>query len=70
MFARVSTYQGPPEQMDEGINHARRRILPVVRNNIDGFSGVLFLLADRETGKTTLCCSTEGTFGAVEGRRP
>ena len=49
MFARVSTYEGPPEQMGEGINHARQHILPAVRN-IEGFSGVLFL-ADRESGK-------------------
>jgi heme-degrading monooxygenase HmoA len=49
MFARVSTYQGPPEQLDQGINHARERILPAVRN-IAGFSGVFFL-ADREIGK-------------------
>jgi heme-degrading monooxygenase HmoA len=49
MFARVSTYEGPPDQMDQGINHARERILPAVRN-VAGFSGVLFL-ADRQTGK-------------------
>ncbi len=49
MFARVSTYEGPPDRMQEGISHARERILPAVRN-IAGFSGVLFL-ADRETGK-------------------
>jgi heme-degrading monooxygenase HmoA len=49
MFARVSTYEGPPDRMQEGISHARERILPAVRN-IAGFSGVLFL-TDRETGK-------------------
>jgi heme-degrading monooxygenase HmoA len=49
MFARVSTYQGPPEQLDQGINHARERILPAVRN-LPGFSGVLFL-ADHQSGK-------------------
>ena len=49
MFARVTTYEGPPDQMDEGINHSRQRILPAVRN-VPGFSGILFL-ADRETGK-------------------
>jgi heme-degrading monooxygenase HmoA len=49
MFARVSTYEGPPDRMQEGISHARERILPAMRN-IAGFSGVLFL-ADRETGK-------------------
>jgi heme-degrading monooxygenase HmoA len=49
MFARVTTYEGPPEQLDQGIKHSRERILPAVRN-IAGFSGVLFL-ADRQTGK-------------------
>ena len=49
MFARVSTYQGPPELIDQGVSHARERILPAVRQ-IDGFSGVLFLV-DRESGK-------------------
>ena len=49
MFARVSTYVGPPDRMQEGISHARERILPAVRN-IAGFSGVLFR-AGRETGK-------------------
>ena len=49
MFARVSTYEGSPDRMQEGISHARERILPAVRN-IAGFSGALFL-ADRETGK-------------------
>lgn len=50
MLARVSTYEGPPDRMEEGISHARERILPAARN-IDGFSGIL-LLADRETGKS------------------
>lgn len=49
MFARVSTYEGPPEQLDRAITHGRERILPAIRN-IPGFSGVLYL-ADRETGK-------------------
>jgi heme-degrading monooxygenase HmoA len=49
MFARMSTYEDPPDRTQEGISHARERILPAVRN-IVCFSGVLFL-ADRETGK-------------------
>ena len=58
MFARVSTYEGPPDRMQEGISHARERILPAVRN-IAGFSGVLFL-ADRETGKALSIMLWEG----------
>ncbi len=49
MFARVSTYEGPPEQLDQAITHGRERILPAIRN-VPGFSGILYL-ADRETGK-------------------
>jgi hypothetical protein len=49
MFARVSTYEGPPDRIDQGLSHARERILPAARN-IAGFSGILFLV-DRETGK-------------------
>lgn len=49
MFARVSTYEGPAERIDEGLEHARERILPAARN-IPGFSGILFLV-DRRSGK-------------------
>ena len=49
MFARVSTFEGPPDQIQQGVSHVRERILPAVRN-IAGFSGALFL-TDSETGR-------------------
>jgi heme-degrading monooxygenase HmoA len=50
MFARVSTFQGPPDRTAEGIRVAREQILPVARLQ-DGFLGIL-LLFDRESGRS------------------
>jgi heme-degrading monooxygenase HmoA len=50
MFARVSTFQGPPDQTSEGIRVAREQILPVARLQ-DGFLGI-YLLYDRESGRS------------------
>lgn len=50
MFARVSTFQGPPDQTAEGIRLAREQILPAARLQ-DGFQGI-YLLFDRETGRS------------------
>lgn len=50
MFARVSTFQGPPDQTAEGIRLAREQILPAARL-MDGFRGI-YLLYDRESGKS------------------
>lgn len=50
MFARVSTFQGPPDQTAEGIRLAREQILPAARL-MDGFKGI-YLLYDRESGKS------------------
>ena len=52
MFARVSTYQGDPAQIDQGLNHARENILPRVKQ-IDGFEGVYYLV-DRQSGKALI----------------
>ena len=49
MFARVSTYQGPPDQIDDGVRYAQENIVPRV-HEIDGFEGVYFLV-DRQSGK-------------------
>ena len=48
VFARVSTYRGDPEQIDEGLNYARENILPRVQQ-VDGFEGVYYLV-NRESG--------------------
>ena len=50
MFARVSTFQGPPDQTAEGIRIAREQILPAAKL-MDGFKGI-YLLFDRESGKS------------------
>jgi heme-degrading monooxygenase HmoA len=49
VFARVTTYQGDPRKIDEGLNHARENILPRIQQ-IHGFEGVYYLV-DRESGK-------------------
>jgi heme-degrading monooxygenase HmoA len=49
MFARVSTYQGSPEQIEEGLAHVRENVLPKVRA-LDGFEGAYYLV-DRDSGK-------------------
>ena len=49
MFARVSTFQGQPDQTAEGIKVAREQILPAARLQ-DGFRGI-YLLFDRESGR-------------------
>ena len=50
MFARISTFEGPPEQTAEGIRLARRRFLPVARLQ-EGFRGI-YLLLDAESGRS------------------
>ena len=50
MFARVSTFQGPPDCTAEGIRVAREQILPAARLQ-DGFKGI-YLLYDSESGKS------------------
>ncbi len=50
MFARISTFQGPPDQTAEGIRVTREQILPAARLQ-DGFRGI-YLLFDRESGKS------------------
>jgi len=49
MFARVSTLQGPPDQVDEGIRAVQEQVIPAARQ-MRGFQGML-ALADRTTGK-------------------
>jgi hypothetical protein len=47
--ARVSTYAGNPERLDEGIRYVEETILPEARGNLPGWKGVLWL-ADRTRG--------------------
>src|SRR3989442_4000571 len=50
VFARVSTFQGPPEAAEDGIRAVREQVLPAARN-MPGFRGLLALI-DRSTGKS------------------
>ena len=50
MFARVSTFQGPPEQTAEGIRLTREQILPAAK--LQGGFGGIYLLFDQETGRS------------------
>ena len=49
MFARVSTYECRPEQLDEMHHEGMEHVLPALEMQ-DGFSGGL-VLADRQSGK-------------------
>jgi heme-degrading monooxygenase HmoA len=49
MFARMSTLQGRPDQLDDGIKALQEQVLPAAKE-MRGFKGILGL-ADRATGK-------------------
>lgn len=49
MFARASTLEVPPDQMDEALRNVREQVLPLIQQQ-DGFKGFI-ALADRQTGK-------------------
>jgi heme-degrading monooxygenase HmoA len=49
VFARVTSFEGPPEQVDEMTLHAGEQVFPALRE-MDGFSGVIGL-ADRHSGR-------------------
>ncbi len=50
MYARISTLEGSPDQIDEGLRYVRENVLPQLKQQ-DGFKGMA-ALADRQTGKT------------------
>jgi heme-degrading monooxygenase HmoA len=67
MFARVSTFQGSAEAVDEGIKVAEEQALPGAKE-LEGFKGML-MLVDRATGKSiavTLWESEEAMNASVE----
>ena len=49
MHARMSTLEGPPDRMDEGLRHVREQVLPLLHQQ-DGFKGFV-ALGDRQSGK-------------------
>jgi heme-degrading monooxygenase HmoA len=50
VYARISTFEGSPEHIDEELRHVRENVLPQIQQQ-DGFKGMV-ALADRQTGKT------------------
>ena len=49
MLARVTTFEGSPDQVDELASYAAERVLPAL-SELDGFNGLLGL-ADRQSGR-------------------
>ncbi len=49
MHARMTTLEGPPERMDEGLRQVREHALPQLQQQ-DGFKGFV-ALGDRQSGK-------------------
>ena len=66
MYARVSTSEGSPQQIDEGLRYLREEILPTGKDD-PGFKG-LIALADRNSGKTLsiTLLESEEEMGATE----
>ena len=50
MFARVTTFEGPPEQLEAGVRMFREQVLPWLRD-ASGFRGWIVLL-DREHARS------------------
>ncbi len=50
MFARVSTYTGTSDEIDEAIRQFRENVLPRIEQ-LDGYKGAYFLV-DRQNGKS------------------
>jgi heme-degrading monooxygenase HmoA len=67
MHARVSTFQGSPDQMDEASQMVREQVLPEARQR-EGFKGVISLL-DRSSGKSIAVTlwESEDAMRASEG---
>lgn len=63
MFARISTFEGQPERVDEMSREAVEHVLPALRRQ-DGFGGVL-AFAERQSGRV-LALSLWESEGAME----
>ncbi len=50
MYARISTLEGSPEHIDEGLRQVRQNVLPQLHQQ-EGFKGMV-ALANRQTGTT------------------
>jgi heme-degrading monooxygenase HmoA len=50
VYARVSIFEGSPEQIDEMLRQVREVVLPQAKQD-EGFKGII-ALGDRQSGKT------------------
>jgi hypothetical protein len=50
VHARASTFEGPPDRIDDGLRYMREEILPTAFQEDEGFKGAL-ALTDRQSGK-------------------
>ena len=50
VYARISTFEGSPENIEEELRQVRDNVLPRIRQQ-EGFEGMV-ALADRQSGKT------------------
>jgi heme-degrading monooxygenase HmoA len=50
MHARVSIFEGPPDQIDGSLRQVREQVLPRAKE-MDGFKGMI-ILADRQSGNS------------------
>jgi heme-degrading monooxygenase HmoA len=50
MHARMSTFEGPPDMIDESLRQAREVVLPQAKEGDPGFKGII-ALTDRQSGK-------------------
>lgn len=50
MYARVNTFQGPPEGVEQALKNVREKVIPAVKQ-VPGNAGIISLL-DRATGKS------------------
>ncbi len=50
MYARMSIFEGSPDQIDDGLRQAREEVLPRAKQ-MEGFKGMI-ALGDRQSGKT------------------
>jgi heme-degrading monooxygenase HmoA len=66
VYARVSTLEGSPEQIDEGLRFLREELLPTGKED-PGFKG-LIALGDRQSGKalSITLWESEETMRATE----
>jgi heme-degrading monooxygenase HmoA len=49
MHARMSTLEGPPDQIDEGLRYVTEQVMPQLQQQ-DGFEGFI-VFSDRQSGK-------------------